>query len=554
MRVLHRRLLIVSAVVLALVPVAFGIRLLDRMALAYTTGLRRSADSPGFGGVMPPADGPPPGVAFIGFSQPAEGRQGFVMRRVTAQGRDAGLRNGDLVTAVDGVTYRDARAAMGGLISTRTAGETVDLAIERGGESLTLPLRLSRYVRHPGDLGLPYEEVSLASGSGYTLRGWWIPPPEDSDGRAVVWVHGAHSSRYQALDHGAEFLHARGYGILTMDLSGRGSSDGEYITYTWNERHDVRSAVGYLRQRQDADESRVVVFGTSNGAASAIYAAAELGDLPALALDAPYADLWRAAGSMLEMRGGIPALRGPLALFVRLRTGLRIREVPARRGDRGHSGTGAFPARRSGPPGASRTQPRTPRGAAGGGSPLQALAAPRRRARVRRLPAGRHPLEPDRGLLRRRARRPSSGEGTRRTGSRYPRRSGVDGERRRQGGRRRRGHPVRDRPRTCRPAGFAFALLAGCGAPDVPEPAVVGPAPDYAELASRLSGFVTAEMEHKGIPALALALTDGDRIVWARGFGEARPGGSGRRGHALPGRVGLEALHRHRGGGAARSR
>ncbi len=327
MRVLHRRLLIVSAVVLALVPVVFGIRLLDRMALAYTTGLRRSPDSPGFGGVMPPADGPPPGVAFIGFSQPVEGRQGFVMRRVTAQGRDAGLRDGDLVTAVDGVTYRDARAAMGGLISTRTAGETVDLTIERGGEDLTLPLRLSRYVRHPGDLGLSFEEVAVASESGHTLRGWWIPPPEDSDGRAVVWVHGAHSSRYQALDHGAEFLHARGYGILTMDLSGRGSSDGEYITYTWNERHDVRAMVGYLRSRPDTEESRVVVFGTSNGAASAIYAAAALGDLPALALDAPYADLWRAAGSMLEMRGGIPALRGPLALFVRARTGLRIREV-----------------------------------------------------------------------------------------------------------------------------------------------------------------------------------------------------------------------------------
>ena len=316
-----------GAVLLALIPVLFGVRLLDRMALAYTTGLRRSPDSPGFGGVMPPQGGPPPGVAFLGFSRPAEDADGFVMRRVTAEGREAGLQNGDLVTAVDGVAYRDSRAAMGGLIRTRAAGEQVDLTVQREGTEVTLPLRLSRYVRHPGDLGLPYEEVALASGSGHTLRGWWIPPPEDSDGRAVVWVHGAHSSRYQALDHGAEFLRARGYGILTMDLSGRGSSDGEYITYTWNERHDVRSAVRYLRSRPDTDASRIVVFGTSNGASSAIYAAAELGDLPALALDAPYADLWRAAGSMLEMRGGVAALRGPLSLFVWARTGLRIREV-----------------------------------------------------------------------------------------------------------------------------------------------------------------------------------------------------------------------------------
>ena len=327
MRVLHRRLLLVAVAGLTLVPVLFGVRLLDRMALAYTTGLRRSPDSPGFGGVMPPADGPPPGVAFIGFSEPATDGEGFVMRRVTAQGREAGLQGGDRVLAVDGITYRDARAAMGGLIRTRVAGETIDLTVRRNGAEVSLPLRLSRYVRHPGDLGLPYEEVALASDSGHTLRGWWIPPPEASDGRAVVWVHGAHSSRYQPLDHGAEFLRARGYGILTMDLSGRGSSDGDYITYTWNERHDVYSAVRYLRGREDIDAARIVVFGTSNGASSAIYAAAALGDLPALALDAPYADLWRAAGSMFEARGGTPALRGPLSVFVWIRTGLRIREV-----------------------------------------------------------------------------------------------------------------------------------------------------------------------------------------------------------------------------------
>lgn len=72
--------------------------------------------------------------------------------------------------------------------------------------------------------------------------------------------------------------------------------------------------------------------------------------------------------------------------------------------------------------------------------------------------------------------------------------------------------------------GLALALLGGCGAPDVPEPAAIGPAAGYEALATRLSGFVAAEMEHKRIPALALAITDGDRIVWARGFGEAQPG------------------------------
>ena len=95
-----------------------------------------------------------------------------------------------------------------------------------------------------------------------------------------------------------------------------------------NERHDVVAAVvEFLRGRADVNPASVVVFGTSNGAAAAIYAGAMLGDLPALALDAPYGDLWRAAGSMLSARGAAPALRRPLSWFVYLRSGLRIGSI-----------------------------------------------------------------------------------------------------------------------------------------------------------------------------------------------------------------------------------
>ncbi len=71
---------------------------------------------------------------------------------------------------------------------------------------------------------------------------------------------------------------------------------------------------------------------------------------------------------------------------------------------------------------------------------------------------------------------------------------------------------------------LALGFFAGCAAPEAPQPATIGPASGYEELAGRLAGFVEAEMEHKRIPALALAITDGDQVVWARGFGEARPG------------------------------
>jgi dipeptidyl aminopeptidase/acylaminoacyl peptidase len=112
-----------------------------------------------------------------------------------------------------------------------------------------------------------------------------------------------------------------------MDLSGRGASDGEYVTYTVNERHDVAGMVRWLRQKQGVRPDAMVVFGTSNGAAASIYAAAEDPALAALALDAPFADLWVAAGEMLGSRGVSPWLRYPLSLAVRWRAGIDLKRI-----------------------------------------------------------------------------------------------------------------------------------------------------------------------------------------------------------------------------------
>lgn len=73
---------------------------------------------------------------------------------------------------------------------------------------------------------------------------------------------------------------------------------------------------------------------------------------------------------------------------------------------------------------------------------------------------------------------------------------------------------------------LAPALLAGCGSGAAPPeaPAQIGPDPEYADLAAGIGDLVLEELEAKRIPGFALALVDGGRIVWARGFGEARPG------------------------------
>ncbi len=70
-------------------------------------------------------------------------------------------------------------------------------------------------------------------------------------------------------------------------------------------------------------------------------------------------------------------------------------------------------------------------------------------------------------------------------------------------------------------AGIWLFLLACSGCFSTGEK--IGPVDGYAPLAREMERIIAREMEKKSIPALSIALVDGPRIVWARGFGFADP-------------------------------
>ena len=300
---------------------AYGV---DRMALDFLTGPRRIPGFDYWGGPVR-LDGPVPGFAFLGRLTRSEDLPGLKVVRPFEVGAEIGLESGDVITASGGKTFENAKELYQDFLRNYSAGDVVTLNVAREtGTTRELRVTLKPFLRNPGDLGLHYEDVEIRSDSGYTLRGWYIPPPERGDGRAGVFVHGLWSSRFQALEEGAKFWHRRGYGLLTMDLSGHGASDGEYVTYSINERLDVESVIRWVRGGGRASPDKVVVFGTSAGAAAAIYAAAEDDELAALALDAPFSDLWSAAGDMLRLWEIPSILRYPLFLAVRRRAGIDL--------------------------------------------------------------------------------------------------------------------------------------------------------------------------------------------------------------------------------------
>jgi serine beta-lactamase-like protein LACTB len=81
-------------------------------------------------------------------------------------------------------------------------------------------------------------------------------------------------------------------------------------------------------------------------------------------------------------------------------------------------------------------------------------------------------------------------------------------------------NPVTKRVRR---AGMLILVLLLPIPPSVQADAVVPAAAPYEAAAGALEAFIQREVQDKGLPALSVALVDGDRIVWARGFGFADP-------------------------------
>jgi uncharacterized protein len=148
---------------------------------------------------------------------------------------------------------------------------------------------------------LPIEAVSIASGSGATLRGWFVPGRPGAG--AVVLMHGVHANRLAMLRR-ARLFHAEGFAVLLFDFQAHGESTGTRITFGHREGQDAAAAIAYLRAR--LPNERIGAIGSSLGGAAALLAPAPL-DVDALVLEAVYSDIGAATANR------IGAVLGPVA-------------------------------------------------------------------------------------------------------------------------------------------------------------------------------------------------------------------------------------------------
>ena len=143
----------------------------------------------------------------------------------------------------------------------------------------------------PSDFHLPFEDRWIPTADGLELPAWWIPAPIATKAPAVVLVHGWESARHRTLPN-AQFLHALGYHVLTVDVRGHGLNPAETLPVSAGEfGSDALAAV----EAALADDrvTQVAVFGHSMGSIGAILAAAAEPRVAAAVLTATPADPYR---------------------------------------------------------------------------------------------------------------------------------------------------------------------------------------------------------------------------------------------------------------------
>ncbi|KAL8152465.1 hypothetical protein V2J09_010225 [Rumex salicifolius] len=86
------------------------------------------------------------------------------------------------------------------------------------------------------------------------------PHPEDTPLPCVVYCHGNRADANEA----AVVLLPLNITVFTLDFSGSGLSDGDYVSLGWHEKDDLRAVVSYLRSNKEV--SRIGLWGRSMGA------------------------------------------------------------------------------------------------------------------------------------------------------------------------------------------------------------------------------------------------------------------------------------------------
>ncbi|KAK1422553.1 hypothetical protein QVD17_17836 [Tagetes erecta] len=136
------------------------------------------------------------------------------------------------------------------------------------------------------------QDMELRNSRGHTLRcSHYLPSPfpDNTCLPCVVYCHGNSGCRADA-NEVAVILLPLNITVFTLDFSGSGLSDGNYVSLGWHERDDLKVVVSYLRTNEQI--SRIALWGRSMGAVTSLLYGAEDPSIAGMVLDSAFSNLF----------------------------------------------------------------------------------------------------------------------------------------------------------------------------------------------------------------------------------------------------------------------
>eukprot|EP00250_Pteridium_aquilinum_P010143 c19177_g1_i2 orf=383-1690(-) len=113
--------------------------------------------------------------------------------------------------------------------------------------------------------------------------------PEDTKLPCVIYCHGNSGCRADG-NEAAIVLLPSNITVFTLDFSGSGLSDGDFVSLGCNEKEDLRAVVSYLRSLKHT--SCIGLWGRSMGAVTSLLYGAEDPSIAGMVLDSPFSNLF----------------------------------------------------------------------------------------------------------------------------------------------------------------------------------------------------------------------------------------------------------------------
>ena len=164
-------------------------------------------------------------------------------------------------------------------------------------------------IHSPAEYGLQFEEIEFLATDGLKLCGVWIPCPGSM--KAVIILHG-HGSSYDLDVYRAPALHQAGFNVLLFDFRAHGRSEGNRMTFGYEERRDVLGAIEFLHMR---GMQNIGLLGFSYGGMVSMLVTPVSPDIKAVITDGGPARLWSGATAWAVDRG-LPRWLGRLLAWL----------------------------------------------------------------------------------------------------------------------------------------------------------------------------------------------------------------------------------------------